>query len=95
MLHPDPEDDCVELEENEQHNMKKRGVDGENIGTCPDGWLDDGSGFCIYYHNQTLAYDDANAFCSKQEEGGKILEINDEDYEKIYGFMNLEAGKQY
>ena len=95
MFHPDPEDDCVELEENEHHNMTKRGVNGENTGSCPAGWLDNGFGFCLYYHNQTLAYDDANAFCSKQEEGGKILEINDEDHENIYEFMNLASGKQY
>ena len=93
LFHPDPEDDCVELEDGEHHNMTKRGANEEDSGTCPDGWLDNEFGLCIYYHSHTMAYDDASQFCSNHEEGGKILEINDEDYESIYGFMNLEAGK--
>ena len=93
MFHPDPDDDCVELEEDEHHNTTKRDANEENNDTCPDGWLANEFGFCFYYHSKTMAYDDATQFCSKQEEGGKILEISDEDYESIYGFMNLEAGK--
>ena len=81
------------MEKDENHNTTKRDANEGDSEACPDGWLTNEFGSCFYYHSQTMAYDDATNFCSKQQEGGKILEINDEVYESIYGFMNLEAGK--
>ena len=74
MFQPDPEEDCIELEEGDQHNMTKRDASQDTKGTCPDGWLDNGFGSCVYYHNQTMSFSDANDFCANQEEGGKILD---------------------
>ena len=91
MFHPDPDEDCVELEDGESHNITKRDAHENDDGNCPDGWLDNGFGSCIYYHKNTMTYNDANNFCAAQNEGGTLLEITDEDYGNLYSFMNMEA----
>ena len=92
---PDPDDDCVVMEDDDNHNMTKRDAQLGVGGTCPDGWLDNGFGSCIYYHKEAMSFGDANDFCTAKEDGGKLLEINDDSYQNLYSFMNMEASKKF
>jgi hypothetical protein len=78
IFNPEPDDDC-EVED-DSHNRTKR---SDEVPSCPDGWWDNALQSCIYYHNETLNFNDAESFCTGQ--GARLLEIkSNEEYQTLY-----------
>ena len=79
VLEINQDDDECELED-DSHNRTKR---NDEDTYCPDGWWDNTFQSCIYYHNETLNFNDAENFCNGQ--GAELLEIKtDEEYQILY-----------